>query len=261
MIVFGITTSIFGARRLRGADLADVARCGLSTVELTAAPGHFSLDDAAQVSEVVSAAAGQGLQIAAVSTPPETARDAVSKAIDAGWPLVVLRMGVCKTRPTSAWLSGVALGDLLARLIDEMPSERPLRVAVELPPASRLSAGDLLRVVESLESPLVGVSLDFGHAHMGGSVAEAAETLSGYVLSTHLHDNNGREDSHRLPFGGGIDWPEALTACWKTGYLGPWILDPAAESDPAGALQRLVGSRGRLQAILEDLSTPIAFTE
>jgi sugar phosphate isomerase/epimerase len=260
MTAFGITTAVFGARKLGGPELAQVARTGLSLVELTAAPGHFDPADAAQVADVASASSSEGLAIAAVSVSADAALGALPHVIGAGWPLLVVRAGACKTQPSGARLTPDTLSELLARLMAEIPAESPLRLAVELP-AAGLSAGDLARVVESLDSPNVGVCLDLGHAHLGSHPAEIAETLSGFVLSAHLSDNNGREDSHRLPFSGGIDWAGTLTACWKTGYVGPWVLSPAADHDPAVVLERSVGSRGRLQAILEDLSTPMAFTE
>ena len=46
------------------------------------------------------------------------------------------------------------------------------------------------------------------------------ETVSGHLITTHVHDNRGRTDDHLVPFDGTIDWPGALTAIQKVGYDG-----------------------------------------
>ena len=55
--------------------------------------------------------------------------------------------------------------------------------------------------------------LDVGHANMNEGVASAFAILKDRIRSTHLHDNNGHEDSHLWPFhsqGGTIDWSETM---------------------------------------------------
>ena len=93
-----------------------------------------------------------------------------------------------------------------------------------------------------------------GHAHLSGGAPETIEALSGYLVTVHAHDNQGRDDQHRLPYSGSVDWPATLMALWKTGFTGP---DP----DAATTLARAVGARTRLQAILDDLAQPMVFPE
>jgi sugar phosphate isomerase/epimerase len=48
---------------------------------------------------------------------------------------------------------------------------------------------------------------------MNEGVASAFAILKNRIRSTHLHDNNGRDDSHLWPFhspGGTIDWTETM---------------------------------------------------
>jgi sugar phosphate isomerase/epimerase len=104
-----------------------------------------------------------------------------------------------------------------------------------------------------------GSCLDVGHAHLLGGAPEAAERLSGHIITTHVHDNAGRADDHLLPFDGTIDWPATLTALWKVGFDGPLVFEVADHGDAAGVLARLVGARRRLQAILDDLARPFEF--
>jgi sugar phosphate isomerase/epimerase len=55
--------------------------------------------------------------------------------------------------------------------------------------------------------------LDVGHANMHEGVAAAFATLKDRIRSTHLHDNDGAQDSHLWPLqsqGGTIDWSAAM---------------------------------------------------
>jgi sugar phosphate isomerase/epimerase len=51
---------------------------------------------------------------------------------------------------------------------------------------------------------------DIGHAHLATGVAEEWSLMKDRVRSTHLHDNDGKEDSHLAPGKGSIDWREAM---------------------------------------------------
>jgi sugar phosphate isomerase/epimerase len=106
-----------------------------------------------------------------------------------------------------------------------------------------------------------GVCLDFGHAHLMGGAPEAAESLSGHVIATHIHDNRGVEDSHFVPFEGTVDWAASLAAVWKIGYAGRLTFEVADHGDAMATLARTVRARARLQAILDELTLPISFDD
>jgi sugar phosphate isomerase/epimerase len=95
--------------------------------------------------------------------------------------------------------------------------------------------------------PEVGVCLDFGHAHLQGDVVDAIETLSGVLVATHVHDNQGRRDEHLAPFDGTIDWAGALVALQKIGYEGMMMLELASADPSAPALERARRSVRRLE--------------
>jgi len=55
--------------------------------------------------------------------------------------------------------------------------------------------------------------LDVGHAHLNEGIPTAYKILKGRIKSTHVHDNDGKDDIHLLPFfsqGGTIDWKETM---------------------------------------------------
>ena len=52
----------------------------------------------------------------------------------------------------------------------------------------------------------VGLCYDSGHANMAPGGLEALAGLKGRLIAVHLHDNDGKDDQHRLPFTGTVDW-------------------------------------------------------
>jgi sugar phosphate isomerase/epimerase len=89
---------------------------------------------------------------------------------------------------------------------------RGVEVLLENTPNGLSSAERLIHFL-GLTHLKLNFCLDVGHANMNEGVAAAFATLKDRIRSTHLHDNNGREDSHLWPFqsqGGTIDWSETM---------------------------------------------------
>src|SRR5579863_1589434 len=92
--------------------------------------------------------------------------------------------------------------------------QRGVEVLLENIPNSLSSAERLLTFFEITHLNL-NVCFDSGHAHMNEGVETAYRLLKNRIRSTHLHDNNGKEDPHLFPFlstGGTIDWQGAMNA-------------------------------------------------
>jgi sugar phosphate isomerase/epimerase len=90
--------------------------------------------------------------------------------------------------------------------------ERGVEVLIENIPNQLSSAERLLTFLELTHLKL-NFCLDVGHANMKEGVSTAYTILKGRIRSTHLHDNNGKEDSHLFPFfseGGTIDWKSTM---------------------------------------------------
>ena len=89
---------------------------------------------------------------------------------------------------------------------------RGVEVLLENTPNQLSSAERLVQFLTQTHLRL-NCCLDVGHANMNEGVAAAFEALKDRIRSTHLHDNNGSEDSHLWPFhspGGSINWAEAI---------------------------------------------------
>jgi sugar phosphate isomerase/epimerase len=90
--------------------------------------------------------------------------------------------------------------------------ERGVEVLLENIPNQLSSAERLLTFLELTHLKL-NFCLDVGHANMKEGVPTAYTILKGRIRSTHLHDNNGKEDSHLFPFfseAGTIDWKATM---------------------------------------------------
>jgi sugar phosphate isomerase/epimerase len=90
--------------------------------------------------------------------------------------------------------------------------ERGVEVLLENIPNQLSSAERLLNFLDQTHLKM-NFCLDVGHANMREGVSTAYTILKGRIRSTHLHDNDGKEDSHLWPFfseGGTIDWAETM---------------------------------------------------
>ena len=133
-------------------------------------------------------------------------------------------------------------------------AEVGVRVTVEVIPNPLSGAAALVRLIEEqLDGLDVGICLDYGHAHLMGDLGEAIEAVSGYLWTTHVHDNGGQRDDHLVPFAGTIDWDAAITETQKIGYDDVLMLEVADTDDPVDVLRRSAKARERLEKILVTL--------
>jgi len=90
--------------------------------------------------------------------------------------------------------------------------QRGVEILLENTP-NELSSAERLLQFESLTHLGMHFVFDIGHAHMGEGVEEAYKLMRDRIRSTHLHDNDGKQDSHVFPMareGGSIDWKKAM---------------------------------------------------
>ena len=92
--------------------------------------------------------------------------------------------------------------------------------------------------------------MDFGHAFLLGDVPDAIETAAEHLITTHVHDNNGRTDDHLAPFEGRIDWNAALVTMQKIGYEGTYLLEVANTSTPAAVLEAARRAREKFEQLM-----------
>jgi len=256
----------------------DVGSAGFDRIELFATRTHFDYHSTNAIAELQGWLAESGLELHSVHAPvgeslaggrwgplftlasPEAsvrrrALDETERALYIArrlpYKILVVQLGLPRT-PQSA--PGENSRDAARRSIETLAKlAEPLGVtlAVEVIPNELSRPGSLVHFIEALADDVrVGVCLDFGHAHMLGDVVDAVETVSEYLITTHVHDNKGRTDDHLLPFEGTVDWASTLTATQKVGYDGVWLFEVGAHGSTRETIQKLKEIRRRMERML-----------
>ena len=126
-----------------------------------------------------------------------------------------------------------------------------MRLAIEVIPNELSTPSALVDVIESdIDAAGLGICMDVGHARMMGDVVDAIETCSGHLVTTHLHDNRGRNDDHLVPGKGVIDWDAATLAFQKVGYDGVWMFELAVAAERKPILEQAAKARERFESLL-----------
>ncbi|MEN6643251.1 MAG: sugar phosphate isomerase/epimerase family protein [Armatimonadia bacterium] len=138
--------------------------------------------------------------------------------------------------------------------VSRRASQRGLRLALEyLPPKPAdlgTSAAELLWLKERIDGD-TGFCLDVNHANLPEDLPEVVRRLALSLLTTHLSDNDGREEKHWLPGEGVIDWPALMGALGEAAYRGPLLLE--AGNFPADGLDQKLAALAEAAQRLRDL--------
>ena len=282
-MTFGISTHLYHGERLQQSHFETLAANGFTVVELFATRTHLDYHDPRVVKQVARWLQDTRIEPRSMHAPicdgfrdgvwgrpfsnasthaahreeavAETAA-AIQAARDLGCQTLVLHLGLPHGQEIPAGDNDSRAVGKSLEAIGEATTTAGLRLALEVIP-NDLSTPEALTALfgGDLEMGDVGVCLDFGHAHMLSGAPEAAEALGGHIITTHVHDNTGKEDAHLVPFAGSIDWTQTLMAMSKVGYAGPYIFEVADLGDAPDVLRRTVSARKRLQAILDDLAS------
>ena len=274
---FALSTHLVHDQVLTRDHLTSIARHGFERVEVVATRTHLDYHDGVVLDRAARWFEESGLHLHALHAPVAQAMrqgrrldwfstadadDTVRRAAVAD---TALALGLARRVPCEYLILHLGLPDpaappsasvrsAAARTVEEvvaLASPLGVRVALEVLPTA-LASPDALQVLveDTLEDLDVGVCLDVGHAHLaGGDVADAIETLSGHIWSTHLHDNRGRRDEHLVPFDGTIDWDAAMMELQKVGYDGTFVLEVAG-APAEEVLRKASRARDRLAQML-----------
>ena len=82
------------------------------------------------------------------------------------------------------------------------------------------------KFVDEINSPYIVACLDTGHSLIcGEKPQDAVRCLGKRLKALHIHDCNGHEDQHLLPYTMKGDWDEILTALADTEYSGDFTFE------------------------------------
>jgi sugar phosphate isomerase/epimerase len=274
---FGVSTHLFHEKRLSRDHLVDIAAHGFEAIEVFATRTHFDYRDPQAVAKLREWLDDTGLELHSLHAPifesmsggkwvgsfsnasgdearRRQAIDETKAALEVARALpfrfLVLHLGMPTAEKVPPNDNQPAAARRSVEEIAELAAAVQVQVALEVIPNPLSSPTALCRLIEDeLEDSDVGICLDYGHAHLGGDVADAIEIISGHMVTTHVHDNGGTRDDHLVPFGGRIDWDAALMATQKVGYDGALIMEIADAGNPVEVLRKAAAARERLEKL------------
>jgi sugar phosphate isomerase/epimerase len=125
----------------------------------------------------------------------------ISAAASLSIPIAVLHTGIEENSDTELNL----LIESLAYL-DTIAKKNNILIALENHTTRYVSIELLIELIQKLDSDTFGICLDTGHSHIFSNYISDLNEARRYLLSLHLHDNNGEEDEHLFPYEGNIDF-------------------------------------------------------
>lgn len=260
---FGVSTQLYHGQRLCRAHLEEIVASGFDTIEVVATRTHLDYHDEGALDDLARWLADTGLRLHSIHAP---VTESVTKRrwgppFSNASPQADVRaravaeakaaLGLARRVPVDVLVVHPGLPDsliagpdndrdALSRSVEEIvaaASPLGVRVALENIPGPLATPESIVAFIEDGAGPPgVGTCLDFGHAHLMGGVVDAAETMSGLLMATHVHDNRGGWDEHLPPFDGTIDWEAALMALQKIGYEGVLMFEVAPDEAPTHAV-------------------------
>lgn len=116
--------------------------------------------------------------------------------------------------------------DSISQLM-EAAEESGVALALENMPPNHpgCESGQILEVVEKINSPLLGICFDSGHAHMCGDMAESMEAYGERMIAIHMQDNDSTRDMHIPPPYGTTDWRAFVEMLQKINYRHPITIE------------------------------------
>lgn len=115
----------------------------------------------------------------------------------------------------------------LTELADHAQGSRAVVCVENMPPGVHPGSlmSELFELVRELDRPELALALDTGHAHISADLCAETAAAGDLLATTHVHDNDGRRDSHDAPGRGSIDWAAWASDLDRIGYHGPIMLE------------------------------------
>jgi sugar phosphate isomerase/epimerase len=234
-----LSTHLFVNHRLTSALLTRIQQAGIPLVEIFCARQHLDYRDKAQIAELGHWFRDSDLKMHALHSPMysdeiwgrsgphalititaekkgERLRmvDEIKRALEVAESIpfryLIQHIGVAGEEfdmyKVDAAFSSLEQINLFARA-------RGVEVLLENTP-NDLATADRLMTFEELTHVGLNYCFDTGHANMSANGLEHEFNLmKARIRSTHVHDNNGKDDVHLFPFlpeGGTIDWGKTM---------------------------------------------------
>jgi sugar phosphate isomerase/epimerase len=272
-----LSTHLFVNHRLTSALLTRVQQLGIPAVEIFCARQHLDYRDKAQITELGHWFRDSDLKLHSLHSPmyndefwgrsgPQAVITITEPVKSKRLPMVeeikraleiaefipfrylVQHMGVSgeefDMHKVDAAFSAIEQLSLFAR-------QRGVEILLENIP-NDLSSAARLQLFQELTHVDLNYCFDTGHANLGNGVEAEFNAMKDRIRSTHVHDNNGKEDNHLLPLngeGGTIDWKNTMNLLRSGGDQFPLLLELKDRNDLPHPLDSAMETFDRLENV------------
>jgi len=274
-----LSTYLFVGHRLTTAGLERIRNAGFDGVELYCARQHFDYQDSAQTAELGHWFRDSPLKLHSVHAPlyndDASGRGGPQSVLDITEPQKAKRIAIVDEIKRSIEIAekvpcryliqhlGVLDQDFDERRIDAAFSsldeirvfagQRGVEVLLENIP-NGMSSAEKLNEFLAVTHLNLNFCFDIGHAHLMKGVAAEFELMKERIRSTHIHDNDGKTDSHLFPGQGTIDWKHAMGLLRSRPDQYPMLLElkaVAAVEHPADDAKRTADDLDKFESYYE----------
>ena len=251
-----LSTHLFVRHRLTTIWLERVWDAGFPAVEIFCARQHIDYRDKAQIAELGHWFRDSELKLHSLHSPMYTddvwGRSGPNSVVNISDPTKARRMAMVDEIKRALEISEIVPFRYLIQHIgvqgeeyDERKLEsafssleeikvfagqRGVEVLLENTP-NAMSSGERLNYFLSQTHLNLNYCFDVGHAHMAGDIGAEFEVMKNRIRSTHLHDNNGKEDLHLFPGKGTIEWKETMRLLGSRPEQYPLMLELREQAD------------------------------
>ena len=248
-----LSTHLFVNHRLTSALLGKIQHAGIPAVEIFCARQHLDYRDKAQIAELGHWFRDSDLKLHSLHSPMYNdeiwGRSGPHAVITLTEPVKGTRLRmvdeikraleIAETIPFKYLIQHMGVGgeefdmrkiDIAWSALEELnlfARGRGVEILLENIP-NGLSSAEKLLMFEELTHVGMNYVFDTGHANIGAGVEHEFELMKERIRSTHVHDNNGKDDSHVFPLvgeGGTIDWKKTMELLRSREVQYPLVLE------------------------------------
>jgi len=262
-----LSTHLFVNHRLTTTMLSKIQQAGIPAVEVFCARQHLDFTNKTQVAELGHWFRDSEMKLHSLHAPmyndeiwgrsgpqsiitiTETVKAKRLAAVDQ----IKRALEVAEVIPFKYFIQHIGVGgeefdmrkfDAAFSALEELSlfsKQRGVEILLENIPNELSSAEKLMQFVQMTHIGLNFV-FDTGHANMNEGVAAAFDVMKEKIRSTHIHDNDGKQDKHLFPFlseGGTINWRETMSLFRSRNTQFPLLLELKEQPELANPLDRV----------------------
>jgi sugar phosphate isomerase/epimerase len=248
-----LSTHLFVSHRLTTALLSRIQQAGIRAVEIFCARQHLDYRDKAQIGELGHWFRDSELKLHSLHSPMYSdeiwGRSGPHAVVTITEPVKGVRLGmvdeikraieIAEVVPFKYLVQHMGVGgeeydlrkvDAAFSALEELSvfaRQRGVEILLENIP-NELSSAERLLQFNELTHLGMNFVLDTGHANMNEGVEAAFQLMQERIRSTHIHDNNGKDDTHLFPMlseGGTTDWKKTMELLRSRGDQYPLLLE------------------------------------